>query len=85
MEILYSNHEYVDALLNIYNSVKTYYAWGAFGAPANAKNLKRYEVPDQKLMVVLLIISIHLINLFLISVLISRRTSQIFSPEKWYI
>lgn len=46
MEILYSNHEYVDALLNIYNSVKTYYAWGAFGAPANAKNRKRYEVPD---------------------------------------
>lgn len=46
MEILYSNHEYVQELLKIYNTVKTYYAWGAFGAPANAKNRKRYEVPD---------------------------------------
>lgn len=46
MDILYSNHEYVNELLKIYNTVKTYYAWGAFGAPANAKNRKRYEVPD---------------------------------------
>ena len=46
MEILYSNKEYVNALINIYRNYKTYYAWGAFGAPANTKNKKRYEVPD---------------------------------------
>lgn len=46
MEILYNNIEYIEKLLNIYHNYKTYYAWGAFGAPANAKNRKRYEVPD---------------------------------------
>lgn len=46
MEILYNNLEYVEKLLNIKKNYKTYYAWGAFGAPANAKNRKRYEVPD---------------------------------------
>ena len=46
MEILYTNKEYVQELYGIMKNFKTYYAWGAFGAPANAKNRKRYEVPD---------------------------------------
>ena len=46
MDILYTNHEYVEELLKIYNTVKTYYAWGAFGSPANKKNRERYQVPD---------------------------------------
>lgn len=45
MDILYNNLEYVKALLNIMKNFKTYYAWGAFGAPANTKNKKRYGVP----------------------------------------
>ena len=46
MEILYSNKEYIDMLWDIYSNYKTYYAWGAFGAPANKKNRERYDVPD---------------------------------------
>ena len=46
MEIMYSAKEYISKLLDIYNNYKTYYAWGAFGAPANKKNRERYKVPD---------------------------------------
>lgn len=46
MEILFKNHEYIAKLLYIYNNFLTYYAWGAFGAPANKKNQNRYNVPD---------------------------------------
>ena len=46
MEILYTNEEYVRLLLDIYHNYSTYYAWGAFGAPANKKNRERYKVPD---------------------------------------
>lgn len=46
MEIMYSAKEYIDKLFDIYNNYKTYYAWGAFGAPANKKNRERYKVPD---------------------------------------
>ena len=46
MEKLYKNMDYVKALLDIYNNVKTFYAWGAFGSPANKKNRVRYNVPD---------------------------------------
>ncbi len=46
MEILYTNEEYVKKLLDIYHNYSTYYAWGAFGAPANKKNRERYKVPD---------------------------------------
>ena len=45
MEILYKNTEYVEKLAEIGRRVSTYYAWGAFGAPANEKNKKRYKVP----------------------------------------
>lgn len=47
MDILYTNIEYVKKLKEILNNFKTYYTWGAFGAPANAKNKKRYEVPAE--------------------------------------
>ena len=46
MEILYNTKEYIDKLWDIYSNYKTYYAWGAFGAPANKKNRERYDVPD---------------------------------------
>jgi len=46
MDILYNNMEYVEKLLYIYNNFPTYYAWGAFGSPANKKNRERYKVPD---------------------------------------
>ena len=46
MEIMYTNEEYVRLLLDIYHNYSTYYAWGAFGAPANKKNRERYKVPD---------------------------------------
>lgn len=46
MEILYTNKEYVQELYGIMKNFSTYYAWGAFGAPANSKNRKRYDVPD---------------------------------------
>ena len=46
MDKLFSNMEYVEKLLNIYNNYPTYYAWGAFGSPANKKNRERYKVPD---------------------------------------
>ena len=46
MEKLYDQKEYVFILLDLFENYKTYYAWGAFGSPANAKNRRRYEVPD---------------------------------------
>lgn len=46
MEKLYNNREYVKLALNIYENYKTYYAWGAFGSPANKKMRDRYKVPD---------------------------------------
>ena len=46
MDKLFSNMEYVEKLLYIYNNFPTYYAWGAFGSPANKKNRERYKVPD---------------------------------------
>jgi len=47
MDILCTNHEYVTKLINIAKSYSTYYAWGAFGAPASYKNNKeRYKVPN---------------------------------------
>lgn len=46
MEKLFDQKEYVEKLLDIEKNFKTYYAWGAFGAPANSKNRKRYDVPD---------------------------------------
>ena len=45
MEILFNNYEYVAKLINIKDNFKTYYAMGAFGAPANDKMKKRYKVP----------------------------------------
>lgn len=45
MDVLYKADEYVQKLLDIKNNYTTYYAWGAFGAPANAKNKTRYKVP----------------------------------------
>lgn len=50
MEILYTNYEYVQKLLNVAKTYPTYYAWGAFGAPANDKNKTRYKVPNAKSM-----------------------------------
>lgn len=46
MPKLYTSEQYVKELMRIHEHYKTYYAWGAFGSPANAKNRKRYEVPD---------------------------------------
>lgn len=46
MEILWTNTEYVKNLLQIEDDYDSYYAWGAFGAPANDKNKSRYGVPD---------------------------------------
>ena len=46
MDKLYTASEYVSKLLDIINNFKTFYAWGAFGAPANKKNRARYDVPD---------------------------------------
>ncbi len=46
MDILYSAREYVDKLIYIMNNYSSYYAWGSFGAPANAKNRTRYNVPN---------------------------------------
>lgn len=46
MERLYKAHEYVLKLLNINATYQTYYAWGAFGAPATEKNKTRYKVPN---------------------------------------
>ena len=46
MKILYSNEEYVSELLKIYNNYVSYYAFGAFGAPATEKNKIRYKVPE---------------------------------------
>ena len=46
MKILYNNEDYVKELLKIFNDYVTYYAWGAFGAPATEKNKARYDVPD---------------------------------------
>lgn len=46
MEILCTAREYVNMLLDIAKHYDSYYAWGAFGAPANAKNRNRYKVPD---------------------------------------
>lgn len=45
MEILYSSVQYVQELLKVAKNYSTYYAWGAFGAPANEKNKARYKVP----------------------------------------
>ena len=47
MEKIYKAKDYVDLLINICKGYKTYYAWGAFGAPANAKNKTRYNVPEE--------------------------------------
>ena len=38
---------YVDILVDICKGYKTYYAWGAFGAPAIPKNKTRYNVPEE--------------------------------------
>lgn len=45
MEILFTADEYISRLADICENYKTRYAWGAFGAPANAKNKVRYDVP----------------------------------------
>lgn len=45
MEILYINTEYAEELVRIGRNLSTYYAWGAFGAPATVKNKNRYKVP----------------------------------------
>ncbi len=45
MEILYTNAEYAEELLKIGRTQSTYYAWGAFGAPATVKYKNRYKVP----------------------------------------
>lgn len=45
MEILYTGKEYAEVLSNIAKKYQTYYAWGAFGAPANDSNKSRYKVP----------------------------------------
>lgn len=47
METIYKAKDYVGILRNICENYKTYYAWGAFGAPANAKNKTRYNVPEE--------------------------------------
>lgn len=46
MKKLYTNHEYVERLVTISRYYQTYYAWGAFGAPASYKNKVRYKVPQ---------------------------------------
>lgn len=47
MQILYNNHEYADMLIEVAQKYPTYYAWGAFGAPASYGNSKiRYKVPN---------------------------------------
>ena len=46
MEKLYTNLEYVNELCKIFLEYPTYYAWGAFGAPANKKNKNRSKVPE---------------------------------------
>lgn len=46
MEKLYDAKTYVSLITDIFKNYKTYYAWGAFGAPANKKNRERYNVPD---------------------------------------
>lgn len=46
MRSLYNNLEYVNKLKAIKDSFKTYYALGAFGAPATEKNKSRYKVPN---------------------------------------
>ena len=46
MEKLYKAIDYVNELCKIFLDYPTYYAWGAFGAPANKKNRDRYKVPD---------------------------------------
>lgn len=46
MEILCTAREYVAKLLAIKENYKTWYGWGAFGAPATAKNKARYKEPD---------------------------------------
>ena len=46
MEKLFDNGEYVLKAYDIFEHFKTYYAWGAFGSPANKKNRDRYEVPE---------------------------------------
>lgn len=45
MEILYTNKEYVEKLVEISRVYPSYYAWGAFGAPATYANKTRYKVP----------------------------------------
>ena len=46
MKKLYTNREYVEKLVSVSRYYQTYYAWGAFGAPASYKNKVRYKVPD---------------------------------------
>lgn len=46
MDILYTNKEYVEKLVKISRDYPSYYAWGAFGAPATYKNKTRYKVPS---------------------------------------
>lgn len=46
MEKLFDNGEYVLKAYDIFKNYKTYYAWGAFGAPAVKKNRDRYNVPN---------------------------------------
>lgn len=45
MDILYKNQEYADKLIEVGRRYASYYAWGAFGAPATTKNKNRYKVP----------------------------------------
>lgn len=46
MEKMFDNGDYVLKAYDIFENYKTYYAWGAFGSPANKKNRERYDVPD---------------------------------------
>lgn len=47
MEKIYTGKEYAEELIYIYHNFDTFYAWGAFGAPADyGKNRERYKVPS---------------------------------------
>ena len=47
MQILYNNQEYAQLLSDVATKYPTYYAWGAFGAPASyGSNKSRYKVPN---------------------------------------